>query len=101
LTTETRTTIECSDIVAVEFECANCGTRTVRKLTTDNYVPETCKSGLCVNTTTFFAESSIEYAELLHALNLIGKYSVAPKKRPFVLRFELKPSGSQMSKGQP
>ena len=97
MTVETKVTMEFGDIVAVEFECPECHTRVLRELTQDNHVPEKCRSGLCTHV--FFGQNSLEYGELLHALNLIGRYARA-KDMPFKLRFELaglpaKPSTSQ------
>lgn len=36
MTTETRTTIELKDILAVEFECPKCHSRVTRPVTEDN-----------------------------------------------------------------
>jgi len=97
MTTETRITVEPADVAGIEFECRTCKARTVRPLSTDNYVPERCKSGLCE--AVFFADGSIEYSEVKHALDLIGRYCKATGQ-PFSLRFELKPSASQTSTGR-
>jgi hypothetical protein len=86
MTIETKMTIEFKDIVAIEFECPQCHTRTSRKLTENNHVPEKCRSGLCTHV--FFGQNSLEYGELLHALNLIGRYAKA-KDMPLAMRFEL------------
>ncbi len=91
MTTETRITVEFSDIVRVEFECPKCHARTNREVSSNNILPTRCKGGVCGQV--FFAEGSSEMTYLQAALDLIGRYAKA-KDSAFILRFELKPPNS-------
>jgi hypothetical protein len=89
MTIETRTTIEFSDILRVEFECPKCRARMTKELSDQNIVPLRCRNGMCSQM--FLIEGSAEYAYLQGALDLMGRYAKAGQGG-FSLRFELKPS---------
>lgn len=83
MTIETRSTIELSDVVACEFVCNKCKTKTVRLLNADFNLPGMC--GNCQNT---WLTEGQESNDLRIFLNLLQRYAAGP--RPFTLRLEIK-----------
>jgi hypothetical protein len=86
MTTETRTTIEPKDIMAVEIECAKCGFRTVRSVT--NWLGD---SKACANC----RESWIVHESMLNnirdAVALLRIVSLQTKEpMPFSVRIEIR-----------
>jgi hypothetical protein len=83
MTIETRTTVELSDINAVEFECRKCGTKTVRKIDGNYVTPVACDN--CKEQ--WFLGLGPESGELGHFIERIGYYS--GKGFPYLLRLQI------------
>jgi hypothetical protein len=83
MTIETRSTIELSDVIACEFVCNKCKTKTVRLLNADFNLPGTC--GNCKN---IWLTEGQESNDLRIFLNLLQRYAAGV--RPFTLRLEIK-----------
>lgn len=87
MTSETKNTIELSDILAIEIECPVCHTRTSRPLKpSGNIVPSACRSGLCFNN-----PFVIQASQLQNLVDLLGRYAHPQGNPGLVLRFELRP----------
>jgi hypothetical protein len=87
MTAETRTTITLADIKAIEFECTECHTRTIRPLPGDRYTPAACPSDECQNKN-WYPYHSAEHEELVKLLDLIHRYG--KKQNPmYSIRFEV------------
>jgi hypothetical protein len=86
MTTETRTTIELKDIIAVEMLCTKCGSRIVRPITLDNAVVTRCSRGCQVQ---WFIEGSREHESLVNLLRLIHDCAQI-KNDGYKLQFEVK-----------
>ena len=87
MTTELRKTIEPSDIIAIEVECANCHSRTVRRV--DNWQQSI---RMCSNCQSMWQGASTPLGlleEVTHKLLQLSAFT--PDKVPFTIRLELKP----------
>ena len=91
MTTETRTTIELQDIIAIELECKLCGTKSTRKLDKNLVVPVICDN--CRD------QWMIGNSDELHALTSffqeLCRYT--GNKFKYKLRLQITPSVSQTS----
>jgi len=100
MTAETRTTIGLGDIVAIEYQCRHCGTKTIRLLNAVHRVPIAC--GNCNHP--WMTDRSREYAELndLHSLiRTLATSSIGTQVgiRLEVLGIEAMPSASDHASG--
>jgi Zn finger protein HypA/HybF involved in hydrogenase expression len=85
MTRETRTTIEPSDVIAVEFECRECGARIVVNLENFDKSPVFCPR--CEKQWVIY--NSDAHARLQSFLHRMKDYSKV-KDEPYILRFEIK-----------
>ena len=86
MTIETRSTIELSDVVACEFVCNKCKTRTTRLLNADFNPPV-----MCGNCQDVWLTEGQESKDLRSFVNLLQRYAAG--ERPFTLRLEIKDLG--------
>jgi predicted RNA-binding Zn-ribbon protein involved in translation (DUF1610 family) len=92
MTVETRTTIEPSDINAVEFECRGCGAKTIRKLDRKLQMPARC--GNCGDE--WFNPNRQEVHEVGIFLEQIAEYGAG--QYPYIMRFQLTSALEQSKK---
>jgi hypothetical protein len=86
MTTETRTTIEPKDIMAVEIECAKCGFRTVRSVT--NWLGDSMVCGNCQKS---WDEHELMLKNIRDAVVLLRAVSLQTKENmPFNIRIEIR-----------
>jgi hypothetical protein len=85
MTVETRTTIEPSDITAIEFECVKCHHRTVRSLKDWRNDPAAC--GNCGSVWSISSEGNVKMAKEL--VSLIRYFAELREGHPFVVRLEI------------
>lgn len=86
MTTETRTTIEPSDITAIEFECRKCHTRTIRLFNNWLQGPSECSN--CGEQ--WMLPTSVDLENVKQLVALIRGFANGEKNgRPFKLRLEL------------
>jgi len=83
VTRETRSTIEPKDITAIEFECKECGTKTLRKLDKKLQIPSAC--GNC--SASWFIDGRPEHNELAVFCAKLEHYGKSGF--PYVLRFQV------------
>lgn len=86
MTTETRTTIELKDILAVELTCNKCHSKIVRPLTLDNAIVARCSRGCQVQ---WFIDGSVEHQSLISLVRLLHDCAQI-KNEHYSLRFEIK-----------
>jgi predicted RNA-binding Zn-ribbon protein involved in translation (DUF1610 family) len=83
MTVETSTSIEPKDITAVEFECRNCGTKTIRKIDAKFKTPIIC--GNCSDVWSIDGNPDMrQLAEFLRMLEHYSKYDLR-----YILRFQV------------
>jgi hypothetical protein len=86
MTTEVRTTIEPKDIMAVEIECAQCGFRTVRTLT--SWLGDSMR---CSNCEKSWDEHKPMLKNIRDAAVLLRTVSLQTKENmPFIVRIEIR-----------
>lgn len=87
MTTETRTTIEPGDIIAIEFECVKCHARTIRPF--NNWLQDPSGCNNCGEQ--WMLQHSGDFKNLQQLIGLVRAFSDFPDGdgRPFKLRFEL------------
>ena len=86
MTTETRTTIELKDILAIEFECGQCHAKAVWPVNGDPRVPVKCSRG-CEQQ--WFIVGSPEHEALLGLVKRIADCAALDGKN-YKLRLEIK-----------
>jgi hypothetical protein len=85
MTTEVRTTIEPKDIMAVEIECAQCGFRTVRTIT--SWLGDSMRCGNCEKS---WDEHKSMLKNIRDAVSLLRIVSLETKETmPFRVRLEI------------
>jgi hypothetical protein len=92
MTRETRTTIDVSDIVAIEFECSKCHSQTIRYLGNWHKTPIGC--GSCDEQWMLPHSNDFKNLELFVSM-ICG---ITGKAMPFRLRLEIKADGTEKSK---
>lgn len=83
MTIETKTTIQLSDIKAVEFECKNCHRVVSWPLDTARNPPFSCE---CAGSPQWMSVGGDTYRDLTHLIALIQRYGKSNGEQ-FVLRF--------------
>jgi DNA-directed RNA polymerase subunit RPC12/RpoP len=70
MTVETRRTIELRDILAIEYECSQCGAKTIRTLNEKHAIP-----GMCGNcSATWIVDGSQEHRDLIVFVNTLRTF---------------------------
>lgn len=86
MTSEVRTTIEASDVIAIEIQCKECGSRSSNSLTK-------WRASLtgCGNCGANWGHLDNEFKELYYLVGMLRKFGGEHAKNalPFVLRFEV------------
>jgi hypothetical protein len=84
MTVETKTTIQASDILTVEFECAHCHSINSWPLIVAKNPPLRCHCGH----ENWMAHGGSEYAAITELIALLHRFAQAPNT-PYVMRFGL------------
>lgn len=87
MTVETKTTIELGDIKAVEFECADCGSKAVLPIAKLATPPMRCS--FCQKDTQWLAPGGRDYSDIVTLGRLIGWFSSGEKPKAFSLRLHV------------
>jgi hypothetical protein len=87
MTVETKTTIQLSDILTVEFECAHCHSVTAWPLMVAVNPPTKCYCGHM----TWMAHGSPEYVAIADLVTLLKQFSKTPNPA-YIMRFGLSAS---------
>jgi hypothetical protein len=89
MTIETKTTIELSDVLNVEFECKNCHAVGIWPINNMKNPPVSCP---CQPGQQWMVHGSNEHSEILQLIELMRRYAKA-ENRQFVMRFGLSALG--------
>ena len=89
MTIETRTTIEPSDISAIEFECTTCHARVAIPINKFKNAPLSCSSCNENEQKQWFIPGSTDYSHMRALGETIQLYSGIGKPESFVMRFHL------------
>jgi hypothetical protein len=84
MTVETKTTIQASDVVTLEFECAHCHSITSWPLTVAKNPPTRCHCGHGE----WMSYGGAEFAAISDLITLLKQFSKAPNT-PYIMRFGL------------
>ncbi len=92
MTSEVRTTIEASDVIAIEIQCKECGTRSSYPLKNWRIAPNGCG-----NCGAHWGHLDSEFQQLSHLIAMLKVFgSDRPKNPlPFALRFEVSGLGAR------
>lgn len=90
MTSETRTTIQLADIVAIEFECHNCHSKVIRPISLDNAVPARCSQGCQPQ---WFIDTSQDHLKMRELLALM-EYCSKINSKDFSFRLEVRGLGN-------
>ena len=85
MTVETRTTIEFSDIKSIEFECANCHTKTAVPIDKFKQPPISCHG---CDSQQWFIPGSKDLSDLMQMVGSMGRFSGIGKVL-FTMRFDI------------
>lgn len=90
MTVETKTTIELSDVEAVEFECKNCHSVSKWPISIAKSPPLQCHCGSPSQWMTLGGDMHTNITHLIELMRQLGK----AQNEPFAMRFTLKTSAS-------
>ena len=84
MTVETKTTIQASDIITIEFECTHCHSITSTPLNVAQNPPIRCSCGH----ENWMAHGGADYAAITDLITLLKQFGRAPNT-PYIMRFGL------------
>ena len=87
MTIETRSTIGLDDIVALEYECKNCKSKSVRLLDERHKIPAGCAN--CGHQ--WLADGSQEHQDLTLFLNVLKTFPRSSVNKHVMVKLELRP----------
>lgn len=90
---ETKTTLELSDVMAIEFECEVCHTRTALSIANFKNPPMHCP--FCQDSPQWFIAGNRDYTDVVALGRVIQWFSSAEKPKGFIMRLHImNPSAS-------
>jgi DNA replicative helicase MCM subunit Mcm2 (Cdc46/Mcm family) len=89
MTVETRTSIEPSDVTAIEFECRICGTKIVLPIKSFDSPPISCSACKQHDRKQWLIPGSQDFADLNVLVHTVRVFSNTAKPNGFTLRLHL------------